>query len=92
MLFDRDTGKALPTAIQEKPFDIRMMATRDSRGQLRVNTSPPIVSGEPKEVYNGPGSGTGLNSTNKWEPVGAGDMYNLRSLRVSTGMLGFKGG
>ena len=92
MLFDRDTGKAIPTTIQEKPFDIRMMATRDAKGNLRVNTSLPIVSGEPEEAYRGPGSGTKLNSNNNWEPVGAGDVYNLRTMGVSSGILGLKGG
>lgn len=93
MLFDKDTGKSIPTTIQEKPFDIRMMASRDAKGNLRVNTSSPVVSGEPKEVYHGgPVNKIGLNSNNNWEPVGAGDMYNLRAMGVSTGILGFKGG
>jgi hypothetical protein len=58
---------------------------------MRVaNTSAPALSGEPKETYKGPGSGTEMKPGNAWEPVGAGDTYNLRGLRVSTGMLGFK--
>ena len=93
MLFDNQ-GNVVPPGPTEMPqesFDIRTVATRDARGNLRVaNTSPPALSGEPKEVYSGPGSSTEMKPNNAWEPVGAGDTYNLRSLRVSTGMLGFK--
>ncbi len=93
MLFDNEGNiiSSGPTEMPQEKFDIRAVASRDAQGNLRVaNTSPPALSGEPKEVYNGPGSGTELKPNNAWEPVGVGDTYNLRSLRVSTGMLGFK--
>ncbi len=93
MLFDNQ-GNVIstpPTEMPQESFDIRTVATRDARGNLRVaNTSPPKVSGAPGETYRGPGSGTGMKPNNDWEPVGAGDTYNLRGLRVSSGMLGFK--
>ena len=96
MLFDNDTGQVVPQtpeAPAKTNFDIRMMATRDAQGNLRVTTStPPELSGAPKEIYRGPGSGHDLKPNNDWEPIGPGDAYNLRNLRVSTGILGFKGG
>jgi hypothetical protein len=90
MLFDNQ-GEIVPPSIAQEEFDIKLATTRDAQGNITLSTSsplPPGISGAPKETYRGAGSGTELKPNTNWEPVGAGDVYNLRSLGVSSKILG----
>ena len=91
MLFDNESGKAVPKGVQEDTFNIKHFATRNAKGQIQIShTGPPVDNGEPAEVYSGPGSTLG-KAVSDWEPIGGADVYNLRRLRV-TSLAKFDGG
>jgi len=86
MLFDGATGAVVPPS---KEFNVEDHIMKDSKGNYHLTakglgtslaggrTTPPALSGEPKEVYRGPGA---TPSTTDWEPVGPADYQILRKL------------